>query len=234
KSFGAILLGASMHLGPAGPPGGAGRSKSYPTDFVDGGSRPEGRGAGTGPRNRLSGLAGPTRREVSRSRERRAAAFAICLHQRGVPRGSWRRNLSQSQVHSICSSDVCSTCTVRLENKYVPSTVASPRRLWRLGSLNGMSSRGGEGGMLRVAFEEVRRLGDFTTKPRVLVVSGIAIGVGTAGAITGLVLLDLIRFFTNIAYFGRPTLQNLSLGASPLGALAVAVPVVGGLIIGLM
>jgi len=88
--------------------------------------------------------------------------------------------------------------------------------------------------MLRVAFEEVRRLGDFTTKPRVLVVSGIAIGVGTAGAITGLVLLDLIRFFTNIAYFGRPTLQNLSLGASPLGALAVAVPVVGGLIIGLM
>jgi len=95
-------------------------------------------------------------------------------------------------------------------------------------------SGGGEGGVLRLAFEEVRRLVDFTTKPRVLVVSGIAIVVGTAGAMTGLVLLDLIRFFTNIAYFGRPTLQNLSLGASPLGALAVAVPVVGGLIIGLM
>ena len=39
-----------MHLGPAGPPGGAGRSKSDPADFVDGVSRPEGRGAGTGPR----------------------------------------------------------------------------------------------------------------------------------------------------------------------------------------
>jgi hypothetical protein len=42
KSSGAILLGASMHLGPAGPPGDAGRSKSDPMDFVDGDSRPEG------------------------------------------------------------------------------------------------------------------------------------------------------------------------------------------------
>ncbi|MGH8181952.1 MAG: chloride channel protein, partial [Steroidobacteraceae bacterium] len=77
-------------------------------------------------------------------------------------------------------------------------------------------------------------MGDFTTKPRVLVISAIAVLVGTAGAITGLILLDLIRFFTNIAYFGRPTLQNLSLGASPLGLAAVAVPVIGGLLIGLM
>ena len=95
-------------------------------------------------------------------------------------------------------------------------------------------SRGGDGGVPRLAFDEVRRLGDFTTKPRVLVISGIAIVVGTAGALTGLALLDLIRFFTNIAYFGRPTLQHLSLGASPLGAASIAVPVVGGLIIGLM
>src|SRR6185312_11763209 len=95
-------------------------------------------------------------------------------------------------------------------------------------------SEGGEGRLLNLALDEVRRMGDFTTKPRVLVISGIAILVGTAGAITGLILLDLIRFFTNIAYFGRPTLQNLSLGASPLGAAAVAVPVIGGLLIGLM
>jgi N-acetyl-gamma-glutamyl-phosphate reductase common form len=45
KSSGTILLG------PAGPPGDAGRSKSAPADFVDGGSRPDGRGAGTEPRN---------------------------------------------------------------------------------------------------------------------------------------------------------------------------------------
>src|SRR6185312_9934054 len=42
KSSGAILLGPSMVLGPAGPPGEAGRSKSAPADFVDGDSRPEG------------------------------------------------------------------------------------------------------------------------------------------------------------------------------------------------
>ena len=94
--------------------------------------------------------------------------------------------------------------------------------------------QGGQSHLLGVALEEVRLLGDFTTKPRVLLISAIAILVGTAGAITGLVLLDLIRLFTNIAYFGRPTLQHLSLGASPLGAAAIAVPVVGGLIIGLM
>src|SRR6185312_4407842 len=96
------------------------------------------------------------------------------------------------------------------------------------------ASQGGESRLLGVALEEVRRLGDFTTKPRVILISAIAILVGTAGAIAGLVLLDLIRFFTNVAYFGRPTLEHLSLGASPLGAAAIAVPVIGGLIVGLM
>ena len=96
------------------------------------------------------------------------------------------------------------------------------------------ASQAGESRLLGAALAEVRRLGDFTTRPRVLLISAIAILVGTAGAITGLILLDLIRFFTNIAYFGRPTLQHPSLGASPLGVAALAVPVIGGLIIGLM
>jgi H+/Cl- antiporter ClcA/predicted transcriptional regulator len=96
------------------------------------------------------------------------------------------------------------------------------------------ASSGGEARLLGLALEEVRRLGDFTTKPRVLLITGIAILVGTAGAIAGLILLDLIRLVTNIAYFGRPTLQHLPLGASPWGAAALVVPVVGGLIIGLM
>jgi len=42
KSFATISLGASMRLGPSGPPADAGRSKSAPTDFVDGDSRPDG------------------------------------------------------------------------------------------------------------------------------------------------------------------------------------------------
>lgn len=96
------------------------------------------------------------------------------------------------------------------------------------------SSSGGDGRLLGLALEEVRRLGDFTTQPRVLLISGIAIVVGAAGALAGLVLLELIRLVTNFAYFGRLTLAHLSLAATPLGAAAVAVPVIGGLLIGFM
>jgi chloride channel protein, CIC family len=82
--------------------------------------------------------------------------------------------------------------------------------------------------------EATRQLGDFSTKPRVLLISAIAIVVGSAGVVAGIALLDLIRLVTNLAYFGRPSLANLPLGQSPLGPAAIAVPVVGALIVGLM
>jgi H+/Cl- antiporter ClcA len=47
-------------------------------------------------------------------------------------------------------------------------------------------------------------------------------------------LLDLIRLFTNLAYFQQVSLATLNLGHSPLGYAAVAVPVLGALAIGLM
>jgi chloride channel protein, CIC family len=93
---------------------------------------------------------------------------------------------------------------------------------------------GSNGGILGAALEEFQRLGDFTTRPRVLLIAAIAVLVGTAGTVGGVILLDLIRFFTALAYFGKPTLEHLRLGASPLGPAAVVVPVVGGLIVGLM
>jgi CIC family chloride channel protein len=79
-----------------------------------------------------------------------------------------------------------------------------------------------------------RRLGDFTTDPRVLVVAGIAVVVATAGVVAGVVLLQLIRLATNIAYFGQFSLADLKLAQSPLGLWAVLVPVAGSLIVGLM
>ena len=82
--------------------------------------------------------------------------------------------------------------------------------------------------------EGIKHLGDFTTSPRVLLIAGIAVIVGTAGVLTGIVLLDLIRLSTNLAYFGRLSLADLPLAHSPLGLAAVAVPVAGGLIVGLM
>ncbi len=84
------------------------------------------------------------------------------------------------------------------------------------------------------AAEGIRHLGDFTTSPRVLVISAVALVVGTGGVIAGVLLLNLIRLCTNLAYFGRLTLATLPLGQSPLGLAAVVVPVIGALIVGLM
>jgi CIC family chloride channel protein len=84
------------------------------------------------------------------------------------------------------------------------------------------------------AADAFERLGDFTTSPRVLVISAIALIVGTAGVISGVVLLDLIYLVTNLAYFGRFALTSPDLGHSPLGVAAVAVPVAGSLIVGLL
>jgi H+/Cl- antiporter ClcA/CBS domain-containing protein len=80
----------------------------------------------------------------------------------------------------------------------------------------------------------IRHLGDFTTSPRVLFVSAIALVVGTGGVISGAILLKLIRLVTNLAYFGTFSLADLPLGRSPLGLFAVLVPVAGALVIGLM
>jgi CIC family chloride channel protein len=79
-----------------------------------------------------------------------------------------------------------------------------------------------------------RRLGDFTTDLRVLVIAGIAVVVATAGVAAGVALIHLIRLATNLAYFGKFTLSDLQLSHSPLGLWMVLVPVAGSLIVGLM
>ncbi|MBZ9807579.1 chloride channel protein [Mesorhizobium sp. BR1-1-9] len=77
-------------------------------------------------------------------------------------------------------------------------------------------------------------LRDFTTDARVLLIAAIAVVVATAGLFAGIILLKLIRLATNVAYFGQFTLADLKLEDTPLGYAAVAVPVIGALIIGLM
>ncbi|TPK52572.1 MULTISPECIES: chloride channel protein [unclassified Mesorhizobium] len=77
-------------------------------------------------------------------------------------------------------------------------------------------------------------LRDFTTDARVLLIAGIAVVVATAALFAGIILLKLIRLATNVAYFGQFTLADLRLEDTPLGYAAVAVPVIGALIIGLM
>jgi CIC family chloride channel protein len=77
-------------------------------------------------------------------------------------------------------------------------------------------------------------LGDFTTTWRVLPISGLALIIGVLSAYVAVVLLKLISFFTNVFFFGRFTTAAASPGDTNLGLWVILVPVVGGLIVGLM
>ena len=76
--------------------------------------------------------------------------------------------------------------------------------------------------------------GDFTITRRVLWISCLAILIGTASAFIALALLRLIGLFTNLFFFQRWNTALVSPAANQLGSWEVAVPVVGGLIIGFM
>jgi chloride channel protein, CIC family len=76
--------------------------------------------------------------------------------------------------------------------------------------------------------------GDFTATPRLIVVSAIALMIGFICAFVATALTWLIGFFTNIFFYGRfsPILRSPAL--HELGGWVILVPVIGGLLIGLM
>src|SRR5689334_405121 len=78
------------------------------------------------------------------------------------------------------------------------------------------------------------RLGDFTTTPRVIPVSLLAIVIGCASSVVAWILLRLIGLFTNLFYYGRLSTQMVSPAGNHLGWFAVLVPVGGALFIGFM
>ena len=77
-------------------------------------------------------------------------------------------------------------------------------------------------------------LGDFTVTPRVLFLSLLAVGIGIVSSFVALGLLRLIALFTNLFYFQRWSWAAASPAQNTLGGMAVIVPVVGALIIGLI
>ncbi|MGD9891951.1 MAG: chloride channel protein [Dehalococcoidia bacterium] len=62
----------------------------------------------------------------------------------------------------------------------------------------------------------------------------MAIGIGVISAYVALALLRLIGLFTNLFFYQRWSFSDVSPAGSDLGLLIILVPVVGGLIIGLM
>jgi chloride channel protein, CIC family len=77
-------------------------------------------------------------------------------------------------------------------------------------------------------------LGDFTTTRRILPICALAIGIGFIGTLVAWVLLKLIGLFTNLAYYHHFATSFISPAGNTLGVYAIAVPVVGSLIVGLM
>jgi CIC family chloride channel protein len=77
-------------------------------------------------------------------------------------------------------------------------------------------------------------LGDFTTTVRVIPISLMAIVIGALGACVAWFLLRLIGLFTNIFYYQRFSTSFVSPVGNHLGAYAIAVPVIGSMIVGLM
>jgi H+/Cl- antiporter ClcA len=77
-------------------------------------------------------------------------------------------------------------------------------------------------------------LRDFTTTWRVLPITGLALVIGVVSAYVAVALLKLINFFTNVFFFHRLSSAPALPGNAHLGVWVVAVPVIGGLIVGLI
>lgn len=79
-----------------------------------------------------------------------------------------------------------------------------------------------------------RKLGDFTTGGSTLRLTPLAAIVGVLSAAVALVLLKLIALVTNLAYFQSWSTDLTTPAGNTLGVIALAIPIVGGLIVGLM
>lgn len=82
--------------------------------------------------------------------------------------------------------------------------------------------------------EEIDNLRDYTADSRMILMSGLAVIVGAAGAMLSWALLRLIFLATNIFYYHRLSAQFADPGFNQLGWKAVFLPVIGGLLVGLI
>jgi CIC family chloride channel protein len=79
-----------------------------------------------------------------------------------------------------------------------------------------------------------QRLGDFTTTWSVVPIAALATGIGVLSAFVALALLRLIGIFTNLFFFQRWGTALVSPAANKLGWWEILVPMVGGLLVGIM
>ncbi|MDQ0455476.1 chloride channel protein [Rhizobium paknamense] len=78
------------------------------------------------------------------------------------------------------------------------------------------------------------RLGDHSADHRLILLAGMALGVGAAGAVGAWLLLRLISLATNLFWFGRFATAEALITDSAVGLGVIAIPVIGSVIVGLM
>jgi len=76
--------------------------------------------------------------------------------------------------------------------------------------------------------------GDFALNRRLLRIAPLAAVIGALATLAAAALLDLIRFFTNVFFFQKASVAAASPADNTLGAWVIVVPVIGGLIVGLI
>jgi H+/Cl- antiporter ClcA len=78
------------------------------------------------------------------------------------------------------------------------------------------------------------RLADHSADTRMLLLAAMALVVGTGGAASAWLLIHLIAIVVNLAWFGRLSAEPALIVDNTLGLFAIAVPVIGSAIVGLM
>jgi H+/Cl- antiporter ClcA len=78
------------------------------------------------------------------------------------------------------------------------------------------------------------QLADFTATRRLIPISVVAIVIGLIGALAASALLDLIALSTNLFFYQRFSTAPVGPAGNHMGVFAVAVPVIGGLLIGVL
>ncbi|MGN6084989.1 chloride channel protein [Trinickia sp.] len=76
--------------------------------------------------------------------------------------------------------------------------------------------------------------GDFATDVRLLRISAIAAAGGALSTVAADFLLHLIRLFNNLFFFQQMSASNRSPALNTLGLVVIAIPVIGGLLVGLI
>ncbi|WP_321963852.1 chloride channel protein [Paraburkholderia sp. J7] len=75
---------------------------------------------------------------------------------------------------------------------------------------------------------------DFSANARLPGISALAAVIGVLATLAAFVLLSLIHWFTNLFFFGQFSFADRSPALNTLGPWVIAVPVAGGLIVGMM